>query len=734
MHPRGSCSLPDPDLAPPSPRSPPPGQRPDAGSDGNLDAVSFVQRASVVSDPPRGAFQHVAIFKNIVVAADGDDSARLHIFDVRDWSEKQVIRVGKVSEEVTGRPKAGEGLAPATVSALAFDGTTVAVGTHQGFAHTWRLAEHEGTRGYVRLLQPLKVDAGPITKLHVSGDAQLLTAYSAAKRTFVAWELDTGKLRGAFNVDGVARGSPLRLTANCGSVIACVHAPVPGQKLQTGAPIEPIAALLDVRTGEGGMVRDVSALAGEGDPTRVAFDGELLAVGTSAGAVVAWNVAEGYAAWKGHHRGAVGALVSVPGDPARVLSGGADRAVILWDARGHALARLELGAAVTALTAPTERTAVAGTETGFVELLALGAPNAPRDERVTKMVKSGRVETSACARYAPRHDHGGAPATSLDAFARIVPVREGPVEVGPKSSGATAAERAMAKGMLGGAGETAAETKARAAREEAEARAKQRAMDDSGVARNPDVKTTGEGARRCSNPSCVQREDTIAGRMLRCSRCKRAAYCSAHCQRTHWRDGHKGECKPPAEKEKEKEKEAEASAVPVRRALVVEEDSEEEEEETPAAPPPTTRRSLVVEEDSEDEEDEEDEDAVEAAPPTETARRTTLVVEEDSDSDFGPGSGSGSDSDSDSGSDSGPGSDSDSVDGAAANDAPALPPWMTTHRPPGLELDAKAAAATGAVPRARKIETGKMSKEAAVEGARAALEPLNADDLLYELD
>ena len=339
-----ACTLgdraPSPTLTSPRPRpaAPPPGQRPDAGSDGNLDAVSFVQRASVVSDP-RGAFQHVAIFKNIVVAADGDDSARLHIFDVRDWSEKQVIRVGKVSEEVTGRPKAGEGLAPATVSALAFDGTTVAVGTHQGFAHTWRLAEHEGTRGYVRLLQPLKVDAGPITKLHVSGDAQLLTAYSAAKRTFVAWELDTGKLRGAFNVDGVARGSPLRLTANCGSVIACVHAPVPGQEPQTGAPIEPIAALLDVRTGEGGMVRDVSALAGEGDPTRVAFDGELLAVGTSAGAVVAWNVAEGYAAWKGHHRGAVGALVSVPGDPARVLSGGADRAVILWDARGHARSR-----------------------------------------------------------------------------------------------------------------------------------------------------------------------------------------------------------------------------------------------------------------------------------------------------------------------------------------------------------------------------------------------------------
>jgi hypothetical protein len=746
--PRRRAPSPRPDLAPhPLPRarayrSPPPGQRPDAGSDGNLDAVTFVQRASVVSDTPRGAFQHVAIFKNILVAADGDEFARLHVFDIRDWSEKQVIRVGEVSEEVTGRPTGGEGPAPATVSALAFDGATIAVGTHQGHAHTWRLAEHEGKRGFVRLLQPLKVDAGPITKLHVSGDAQLLTAYSAAKRTLVAWELDTGKLRGAFCVDGVARGSPLRLTANCGSVIACVHALVPGQKPQTGAPVEPIAALLDVRTGEGGMVRDVSALAGEGDPMRVAFDGELLVVGTTTGAVVAWNVAEGYAAWKGHHKGAVGALASVPGDPARVLSGGADRAVILWDARGNALARLELGAAVTALAAPTERTAVAGTETGFVELLALGAPDAPRDEEITKMVKRGRVEGSAFVEYAPKHDHAGAPATSLDAFARIVPVREGPVSENggkkeddgksrakTKEGRATAAERVMAKGMLAGAGETAAEAKARAAREEAEERAKHRAMDDSGVARNPDVKTTAEGARRCSNPSCVEREDTLAaGRMSRCSRCKSAVYCSTHCQRTHWRDGHRGECKPAADAgkgtamEKETAKETakdepaaevkRASAVPVRRALVVEEDSEDEEEETPAPVPPPPRRPVVVEEDSEDDVDVDvDDDAANA--PTEALRRTTLVVEEDSDSE--------SDSD----------SDSDDVERAVANDAPALPPWMTTHRPPGREIEATTAAA---VPEARKMEAGKKSEEAAVDRSRAALEPLNADDLLYELD
>ena len=217
------------------------------------------------------------------------------------------------------------------------------------------------------------------------------------------------------------------------------------------------------------MVRDVSALAGEGDPTRVAFDGELLR-GDERRRRRRVERRRGIRRVERTPQGCRGCPRERPGRSRAGTLGGADRAVILWDARGHALARLELGAAVTALTAPTERTAVAGTETGFVELLALGAPNAPRDERVTKMVKSGRVETSAFAQYAPRYDHGARRRRRSTPFARIVPVREGPVdvgsssgrgEVGPRSSGATAAERAMAKGMLGGAGETAAETKAR---------------------------------------------------------------------------------------------------------------------------------------------------------------------------------------------------------------------------------------------------------------------------------
>jgi hypothetical protein len=42
-------------------------------------------------------------------------------------------------------------------------------------------------------------------------------------------------------------------------------------------------------------------------------------------------VAEGYAAWKGFHGGAVAAIALVPGDPCRLISGAADRSLLLWD-------------------------------------------------------------------------------------------------------------------------------------------------------------------------------------------------------------------------------------------------------------------------------------------------------------------------------------------------------------------------------------------------------------------
>ena len=63
--------------------SPVPGSKAENNPD-----VAFVKRAEVQPDAGaiHGAFQHVAIFKNILVAADGCKSAKLRVFDVRDWS------------------------------------------------------------------------------------------------------------------------------------------------------------------------------------------------------------------------------------------------------------------------------------------------------------------------------------------------------------------------------------------------------------------------------------------------------------------------------------------------------------------------------------------------------------------------------------------------------------------------------------------------------------------------
>ena len=48
-----------------------------------------------------------------------------------------------------------------------------------------------------------------VTRVHLSNDAQLLTAYSPTKRTLVVWDLSTGKLKSAFSVDAVAHGRAL---------------------------------------------------------------------------------------------------------------------------------------------------------------------------------------------------------------------------------------------------------------------------------------------------------------------------------------------------------------------------------------------------------------------------------------------------------------------------------------------------------------------------------------------
>ena len=74
-------------------------------------------------------------------------------------------------------------------------------------------------------------------------------------------------------MDAVAHGVPMRLTANCESVIACVHAHPPRKGDGNGGDGNgggdgkqpPLAALLDVNSGEGAgsscpFIRSISLL------------------------------------------------------------------------------------------------------------------------------------------------------------------------------------------------------------------------------------------------------------------------------------------------------------------------------------------------------------------------------------------------------------------------------------------------------------------------------------------
>lgn len=45
--------------------------------------------------------------------------------------------MGEVAEAVTG-DSGGAGAAPAAVASLAFDGMHIAVGTHEGYVHSWQ--------------------------------------------------------------------------------------------------------------------------------------------------------------------------------------------------------------------------------------------------------------------------------------------------------------------------------------------------------------------------------------------------------------------------------------------------------------------------------------------------------------------------------------------------------------------------------------------------------------------
>ena len=264
-------------------------------------------------------------------------------------------------------------------------------------------------------------------------------------------------------------------------------------------------------------------------------------------------------------------------------------------------------------------------------------------------------------------------------------------------------------------------------------------MDGAGVARNPDVRATADGARTCSSPTCVAREDALApGRkMLRCSRCKRATYCSTHCQRTHWRDGHKRACIAPARDAPSAANEAPApnAAEPKGASTGAAAGSKGCEAsvstETCAPAPAPARRTLVVESESDESDESDASDASDSEAEADVVARGR---------DVGAGASFASETSGLEVSSLALNATGD-VSGDVSDDAaPAHPPWMTAHAPPGVgNVEAGPRLVTEAPPAARAmaVERGASveSRETLAAGSEASgLEPLDEHDLLYELD
>jgi hypothetical protein len=53
--------------------------------------------------------------------------------------------------------------------------------------------------------------------------------------------------------------------------------------------------------------------------------------------------------------------------------------------------------------------------------------------------------------------------------------------------------------------------------------------------------------KKCAHKPCGSCGELVNG-ALRCGRCRSTLYCDRKCQKAHWKNGHKQECQPPAEK------------------------------------------------------------------------------------------------------------------------------------------------------------------------------------------
>lgn len=531
----------------------------------------------------------------------GDSSAEglITIFDINTWTRTHTIKTG------------------APVTLLKASSKILVAGTSHGKCHAWHLpqsssdssATQPGMDGLARAgpLEGFLVEdpspAGnprPCTTLALGtmpDGSDILVALSPLACKLKVWRLPEGKLLQAL-VQPVTEDNAESRAVRTNVVFSFCEGPMfttisylPGH--------DPVVQVMDLLARHAEDVNAPERLGGRGRPTSACFNGgKILAVGFEDGAVAAF----GMFGWLGFHKGAQVGCVRVLPDRLQVLSGGSDGRVKLWSAKGHLLSTLELGFQVTTLSELAEGGVIAaGGNKGEVQLVILPLPSTS-DESIKEASSSSSTPTPPRIGQddvSNKEEKQSPEGKIYDLFFDLRPSLDplvlkasGRVNDHPEAyhsflgcNGAFTRKEVTAAQVLSYATSHARISKSpeevkrsEAALAEAVRKKQIEGMgEDKGVARTPglsgaslDSSTARNFGRKCSNPSCMIREGIaeLKGKAFkRCSACKSVFYCSEHCQRTHYRDGHKKECLKLAEalkalelrqREEEKEEEEEA--------------------------------------------------------------------------------------------------------------------------------------------------------------------------------
>ena len=282
-------------------------------------------------------------------------------------------------------------------------------------------------------------------------------------------------------------------------------------------------------------------------------------------------MAVGYRQWVGHHGGEVGHVAVCPKD-GRFISAGADGVVKLWTEEGALVCECRLEFQITGMHV-RDAFVLLGGDSGELEVLSTanvdGASGDAADEVSGSSASIEEVEGDVVP-YSYSFDAravggpSGKASDHTDFFEEFFPswpditasdkdsrpdaaAPTGATAPADSSSGHGSAEERdegssfnAAKALEGAS--PSAEPVGKSDAEALDERAKQ-AGDAPGVARKGEVRLNSSSkGRKCDNRTCLQHE-TGNTKFKRCGSCKRTLYCSAHCQRTHWRDGHSKECK-----------------------------------------------------------------------------------------------------------------------------------------------------------------------------------------------